>query len=143
MNGSCHWKLNVADVILAFIYASISLWQLSAITNWVLAMNLLTLGRLIITNIKGSKHLREKYEDEYHKKQGLLFKSAYDYKLIIEACIVAFALVPFWVQGVGFDEPVVRGFAGVVIILGLVENYINIHTELFKASMDVTRMEVK
>lgn len=136
-DGVNHVVLNIADIGLAFIYASISIWKLKTVTNLVLWMNFLTLLRLIVNNIKNSINLRDKYKEKYLRKPGLLFKSAYDYKLIFELSIIAFSLVPFWIQGVIFEEHIIRGFAGTIIILGFVENIINMLVELFKASIDI------
>ena len=93
--------------------------------------------RLIIGNFKNSINLRDKYEKKYLKRPGLLFKSAYDYKLIIELCVIAFTLIPFWVQGIIFEDHIIRGFAGIIISLGFLENLINIFAELFKANIDI------
>lgn len=136
-DGVNHIILNIIDVALAFAYLSISVWKLSTVTNLVLIMNFLTLLRLIVGNFKNSINLRDKYEKKYLKRPGLLFKSAYDYKLIFELCIIAFSLIPFWIQGVMFEEYVIRGFAGTIIILGFLENLINVFAELFKASIDI------
>lgn len=84
-----------------------------------------------------SINLRDKYKEKYLKKPGLSYKSAYDYKLIIECCVIAFSLMPFWIQGMLLENYVIRGFAGTIIILGFLENYINIHAELFKARIEV------
>lgn len=136
-DGVNHIILNVIELLLALTYASISVWKLSTVTNLVLILNFLTLLRLVVGNFKNSINLRDKYEEKYLKRPGLLFKSAYDYKLIIELCIIAFSLVPFWVQGVLFEEHIIRGFAGIIIILGFWENLINVLAELFKASIDI------
>lgn len=136
-DGVNHIILNVIDLVLALTYASISVWKLNMVTNLVLILNLLTLLRLVIGNLKKSINLREKYEEKYLKRPGLLFKSAYDYKLIIELCTIAFSLVPFWAQGVLFEEHIIRGFAGIIITLGCGENLINVFAELFKASIDI------
>lgn len=140
--GSSHVVVNVIDLALAFTYSFISIWKLKEVTTLVLIINFLTLLRLIVSNIKNSINLRDKYEKKYLKRPGLLFKSAYDYKIIIELCVIAFSLTPFWVQGIVFEEHLVRGFAGIIIILGFLENLINILVELFKASIDISNLKV-
>lgn len=136
-NGVNHARLNFIDFVLALTYALISAWKLETVTNLVLIMNFITLLRLIIGNFKNSINLRDKYEKKYLKRPGLLFKSAYDYKLIIELCVIAFTLIPFWVQGIIFEDHIIRGFAGIIISLGFLENLINIFAELFKANIDI------
>lgn len=141
-NGSCYVLLNTMDLVLAIVYALISICKLKTVTNLVLIINFLTLLRLIVGNIKNSINLRDKYKEMYLKRPGLLFKSAYDYKLIIDLCVIAFTLVPFWFQGIVFEEHIIRGFAGIIILLGFFENFINIIAELFKASIDLEKMKI-
>lgn len=141
-NGNSHIILNTVDLILAFIYALLSVWKLNTVTNLVLIMNFLTLSRLIVGNFKNSIILRDKYEEKYLKRPGLLFKSAYDYKLIIELCVIAFTFIPFWVQGVILKKHIIRGFAGIIIVLGFLENLINVFVELFKASIDIEKLQI-
>lgn len=136
-NGSYHVILNTADFLFSALYVGVSIWKLSSVTEVVLLMNLLTLLRLIVGNLKKSMYLRDSYEEKYLTRPGLAFKSAYDFKLIFELCVIAFSLVPFWVQGVVFEEHIIRGFAGVIILLGFLENIINILAELFKAKVEV------
>lgn len=136
-DGANHVILNGADLVLAFVYALVSVWKLSSVTNYVLAVNLLTLVRLMLGNLKKSISLRDKYEEKYLKRPGLSFKSAYDIKLIIEFCVIAFSLVPFCFQGALLEEHTIRSFAGIIIALGFMENLINIFIELFKASQDM------
>lgn len=136
-NGVNHAILNFIDLVLALTYALLSVWKLGTVTNFVLIINFITLLRWIIDNFKNSINLRDKYEKKYLKRPGLLFKSAYDYKLIIELCVIAFALIPFWVQKIVFEEYVIRGFAGIIIFLGFMENLINVFAELFQANIDI------
>lgn len=136
-NGVNHAILNFIDLVLALTYALLSVWKLGTVTNFVLIINFITLLRRIIDNFKNSINLRDKYEKKYLKRPGLLFKSAYDYKLIIELCVIAFALIPFSVQKIVFEEHVIRGFAGIIIILGFLENLINVFAELFQANIDI------
>lgn len=136
-NGSNHVILNSIECGLAFIYASFSIGNLKEGTILVLVMNFLTLLKLIFGNFKNSINLRDKYEEKYLKRPGLIFKSAYDYKLIIEFCIIAFALIPFWVQGFVLEEHIIKGFAGIIIILVFLESLMNTFSELFKASIDI------
>lgn len=136
-NGVNHAILNFIDLVLALTYALLSVWKLGTVTNFVLIINFITLLRMIIDNFKNSINLRDKYEKKYLKRPGLLFKSAYDYKLIIELCVIAFALIPFWVQKIVFEEHVIRGFAGIIIFLGFMENLINVFAELFQANIDI------
>lgn len=136
-NGVNHAILNFTDFVLALTYALISAWKLKTVTNLVLVMNFIMLLRLIIGNFKNSINLRDKYEKKYLKRPGLTFKSAYDYKLIIELCVIAFTLIPFWAQGIIFEKHIIRGFAGVIIFLGFLENLINIFAELFEANIDI------
>lgn len=142
VNGSNHILLNVVDLILAFAYALLSVCKLDTVTRLVLIMNFLTLSRLIVGNFKNSIILRDKYEEKYLKRPGLLFKSAYDYKLIVELCVIAFTLIPFWIQGVILEEHIIRGFAGIIIILGFLENLINVFAELFKVSVDIEKIQI-
>lgn len=135
--GINHVILNSIDFILMLAYASISIWKLSTVSKLVLIMNFITLSRLIVGNIKGSLNLRDKYEKKYLKRPGLLFKPAYDIKLIIELCLVAFLLIPFWIQGMLLEEAVIQIFATMVIILGFGENLINVFVQLFNASIDI------
>lgn len=135
--GGNHIILNIFDFILMLVYAVISLWKLNTVTGLVLIMNFITLLRLIVGNFKGSINLRDKYEKKYLERPGLRFKSAYDLKLIIDLCVIAFSLIPFWIQGFLLEEHIIRGFAGTIIILGFGENLINVFSELFKASMDI------
>lgn len=136
-SGSNHIVLNLCDLGLALLYAGISIWKLKTVTSLVLLMNLLTLVRLMVGNLKKSINLRDKYKEKYLKKPGLSYKSAYDLKLIVEFCVIAFSLMPFWIQGMVLEDYVIRTFAGTIIILSFLENYINIHVELFKASIEV------
>ncbi len=135
--GSSHVILNTLDLALALTYALISFWKLSTVTSVVLTINFLTLLRFIVGNLKNSISLRDKYNSKYLRRPGLLFKSAYDIKLIIEFCVIAFSLVPFWIQGNLLEENVIRGFAGIIIFLGFFENLINVFAELFKADIDI------
>lgn len=136
-NGSSHFALNICDLGLALLYAGISIWKLNKVTSLVLLINLITLTRLMLGNLKKSINLRDKYTEKYLRKPGLSYKSAYDLKLVIEFCVIAFSLMPYWVQGLLFEDHVIRTFAGISIILSFLENYINIHVELFRASIEV------
>ena len=136
-NGSSHFALNICDLGLALLYAGISIWKLNKVTSLVLLINLITLTRLMLGNLKKSINLRDKYTEKYLRKPGLSYKSAYDLKLVIEVCVIAFSLMPYWVQGLLFEDHVIRTFAGISIILSFLENYINIHVELFRASIEV------
>lgn len=136
-NGKNHLFLNTIDLLLALTYLSVSIWNLKPITNIVLLMNLLTLFRLIINNVKGSVNMRHKYEKVHLIKPGLLFKTAYDYKIIIETSVLFFMSIPFWIQGIIFNDYTIYSFAITVIILGFLENLINIFVELFEASTDI------
>lgn len=135
--GSNHIILNLIDLLLALSYAGISIWKLNSVTLLVLVINLLTLARLIVGNFKKTINLRDKYKEKYLKKPGLLYKSAYDLKLVVEFCVIAFSLMPFWIQGKLQEDSVIRAFAGIIIVLGFLENYINIQAELFKANIEV------
>lgn len=135
--GSCHVILNVLDLLLATIYASISIYKLKSVSSIVLILNLITLSRYILDNFKQSSNLRRKYKEKYLKTINLEYKSIYDIKLIIEFTIIAFSLTPYWPQGKLFDEYVIRSFAGTVICLSFVESFIKINTELFEASVEI------
>lgn len=136
-SGSNHIVLNLFDLGLALVYAGISIWKLKTVTGLVLVMNLLTLVRLMVGNLKKSINLRDKYKEKYLKKPGLSYKSAYDLKLVIEFCVIAFSFMPFWIQGIVLEDYVIRALAGTIIILSFMENYINIHVELFKAGIEM------
>lgn len=135
--GSNHIILNLIDLFLALSYAGISIWKLNSVTLLVLVINLLTLARLMVGNFKKTINLRDKYKEKYLKKPGLLYKSAYDLKLVVEFCVITFCLMPFWIQGKLQEDSVIRTFAGIIIVLGFLENYINIQAELFKANIEV------
>ena len=137
-NGSSHFALNICDLGLALLYAGIRELRLQPpFCLLVLLINLITLTRLMLGNLKKSINLRDKYTEKYLRKPGLSYKSAYDLKLVIEFCVIAFSLMPYWVQGLLFEDHVIRTFAGISIILSFLENYINIHVELFRASIEV------
>ncbi len=134
-NGSNHIFINILDLLIALIYAAISIWKLKSVTGLVLGMNLLTLIRLMLGNLKKSIHYRDEYENKYLKRPGLIYKSANDIKFMVECCVIAFLLVPFWIQGMIYEDYVIRSFAGTIIILSFLENVINVHVELFEASI--------
>lgn len=136
-NGSYHFVLNMIDLLLAIVYASISMWNLKSVTILVLVMNSVTLGKLIVSNLKNSINLRKKYETEYLSKPGLSYKSAYDIKLIIEFCVIFFIFAPFGIQGILLKKSVIRTFAGIVIWLSFLESFINIHVDMFEADMEL------
>ena len=139
-SGTNHVILNILDMIFTVAYASISFWKLKDITILVFIVNFLTLLRLIVGNIKNSLNIRDKYEEKYLTRPGLLFKSAYDYKLICELGVVVFTLIPFAIQGVVFEETVIRAFASIIIGLVLAENILNILVELFDAKMEINKI---
>lgn len=140
INGTTHIALNVCDMLLASVYAGISYWKLYEVTFLVLAVNFLTLLRLALGSFKKSINIRDQYEAAYLSRPGLRFKSAHDIKLIIELCVIAFSLMPFVFQGVILETYVIRSFAMVIISLSLADNFLNIFAELFKASMDITKI---
>ena len=141
--GTNHVVLNVIDLLLAFIYLLFSYWKLKEVTAFVFVMNLLTLSRLIVSNIKNSISMREQYVKVYLKRPGLRFKSAYDIKLAIDFCVIAFTFVPFWLQGVAFEEYVIRSCVGTIIFIGFIENLINIFVALFQASIEINRPRIR
>lgn len=139
--GTNQAALNIIDFILALAYLVYSLRKLEDVSSTVLGVNLLILSRLIIGNLKGSVKIRKQYEDLYLRKPGLCFKSAFDIKLIIDFCVIAFALLPFCFQAVVFEESVIRSFAGIVTVLGFIENLLNIFPALFQASMAIEEVK--
>lgn len=136
-SGNSHMILNTIDFGLATAYMIVSLWKLKTVTKLVVLLNLLTFSRLIVANFKKSVNLRDKYEKRYLRRPGLLFKSSYDFKLIIELCIIASTIVPSCVTGTLFEDASIQTFAGMVIISGFLENTLNILSELFKATMNI------
>lgn len=140
-NGSCHVVVNAIDFALTIIYAILSIWKLDTITTAVFAVNMLTLSRLMVANLKHSINLREMYREAYLEKPGLLFKSAHDIKLIIECCIIGLLLVPFWHSGIVLREEVMRSVSLIVIFLSFFEHFIDILVELFEASMTIEKIK--
>lgn len=137
-DGNNRIVLNSIDLAIAFSYVVVSFYKLDTVTaKLVFIINLLTLSRLMMGNIKNSVNLRDAYKEKYLKRPGLEFKSAHDLKLIIEFCVIAFELVPFCIQGDMLEENTIQVFAGTVIIIGFLENLISVFIELFKASIDI------
>lgn len=139
--GTNQVSLNIIDFILSLAYLVYSLWKLKEVSTIVLWVNLLIASRLIISNLKGSMKIRKQYEKKYLQKPGLCFKSAFDIKLIIDFCVIAFGFLPFCFQGVVIEESVIRSFAGAVTALGFIENLLNILPALFQASMNIEEVK--
>ena len=140
--GTTHPILNILDIFLAVAYAGISYWKLSSVTFLVLIINLITLLRLIFRGIKKSLDVRDKYEMVHLTRPDLRFKTVHDIKLIFELCVLVFFFGPFCILGAVFEAYVIQGFAMVIITFSLVDNFLSIFAELFKASMDITKMKV-
>lgn len=133
--GNSHWVLNVIDILLAASYMVFSIVRLKDVSIVILIINGLTLTRLMIGNLKQSILLRDKYEELYNKRPGLLFKSAHDLKLIIELCAIGLVLIPFAALGQITNIMVIKAFAGIIIAFGFIESLINSFVVLFKASI--------
>lgn len=142
-NGSCHVAVNSIDFALTITYVTLSIWKLDTITAAVFTVNMITLSRLIVANLKHSINLREMYRDVYLENPGLLFKSAHDIKLIIECCVIGSSLVPFWIGGgeIMLREEIMKSFSLIVIFLGFFEHFIDILVELFEASIAIEKIK--
>ena len=138
--GSCHVIVNTVDLLLAIVYAFISIHNLKSVSSIICVLNLITLGRYILDNIKQTSHLYEKHCNKYFEKINFENKLFYNRKLIIELLIltiITLSLTPYWVSGILFEDYVIRRFAKAIIWLNLVESFIKINAELFEASVDV------
>ena len=62
--------------------------------------------------------------------------------MIVELCVIAFTLIPLWIQEVIFEEHIIGGFVEIIIILGFWENLTNVFAELFKASVDIEKIQI-
>lgn len=142
-NGSNRVILNIFDMILAVAYAGISFSQLSSVSWLVFVINLITLSRLIAANVRNSYNIRDEYAQIYGKRPGMLLKSACDIKVMIELSVIFVMLMQFVIFGVVLEENVIRNFAMMVIAIALSENIMNVFVGLFKASMDINKMEIK
>ena len=136
-NGSYHIVLNSIDFLLAISYLCVSFWKMGAVTVLVLIVNLITLCKLIVKDLKASSNLRNEYKKLYDKKPGLQYKSPYDFKLIVEFLLIIFTFVPTWIQGRILNDYTVQSFTILVIILSFTEHTINVLSDLFEAKISL------
>lgn len=138
--GSNNRVLNYVDLVLALLSAIVSYCKLGTVTGIVLLLNLFTLTRMIVNNIKKSKDLRDKYESEHMTRPGMSLKTAPDFIISFQLCASGFALMPLWLH-----KEITFGYWSkiwvmLIIAFVLMENYLNVQVDLFKASLDVKKL---
>lgn len=139
-SGSTHVKLNTVDILLAFVYMAISFTALKKVTLLVLFTNMISALKLVFKDLRCALNLKAEYNERIGRNAGLVYKSPYELKTIIEAAILVSVVIIAFALGMRISFAIAMDYVTysltfIMIIITFIEHFINMMVDYFQANV--------